>query len=122
MKQKHQGIQGAVLLELLLSMTLFLVVLLPLTRFLIRTAGTDRAADIVLAGHMAKEYMASLRQDPENIPTPKPKTMNDRLFRIIPNVNEQAPHLYKLTVQVYRGSEQHPLVSLTTHVFAEEEP
>ena len=112
--------EGAILLELLLSMTLFLVVLLPLTRFLVRTAGTDRTADVVAANHLAREHLEILRQDPSSTQQPDPVTMNNRLYRITRKVMLVQKGFYTLTVQVFRGSENHPLATVTTRVFDQE--
>lgn len=112
--------RGAILLELLLSMTLFLVVLLPLTRFLVRTTGTDRAADIVTATYLARDHMEALRLSPNRAAPSEPVAMNDRTYRITYEIAEIGG-LYTMTVYVYRGAEETPLVQLTTRAYTGEE-
>ena len=109
-------LRGAILLELLLSMTLFLVVLLPLTRFLVRTAGADRAADIVTATYLARDHMEALCLAPNRTAPSEPVTMNDRTYRITYKIVEFGG-LYTMTVHVYRGAEENPLVQLTTRAY-----
>ncbi len=111
-------VAGAILLELLLSMTLFLIVLLPLTRFLIQVAGTDRATDITLAAAIARSNLETLRLSPETPPGPIIVEQDGRTFRSVAQVQ---PHQgrYRLHVAVYRGADARPLVELTMIVYPE---
>lgn len=113
MDRSLRGSQGAILIELLLSMMLFLTALLPLMRFLARTAGTDRAADIATATNLARSRLEMLRHAPTASPPSESETINNRLYRINLNVDER-DGLYTLSVRVYRGAEQQPLAELIT--------
>lgn len=105
--------RGAVLIELLLAMTLFLGVLLPLVQMFVRTAGTDRAADIALATHLAREQVERLRLAPMVTTEPASITSNGRPYRVTHDVADTAG-LWTLTVRVYRGADPQPLVQVTT--------
>lgn len=105
--------RGAMLIELLLAMTLFLVVLLPLVQVLVRTAGTDRAADLTLATHLARQQLERLRLAPTATPPPAPLTINHRTYRVTQEAVE-TNGLFRLTVRVSRGADLHPLVQITT--------
>ena len=106
---------GSILIEFLLSMTLFLVVLLPITRVFVRMTGTDRATDIISAGYLAREHLMLLMDDSSE--RTKSVTINRRLFHITRDVNEERPGLLRLKVEVFRGSESFPLVRVTTMHF-----
>ena len=112
---------GAVLVELLLAMTLFLVVLLPLVRSLVRIVGIDRAADIVLATHLAREQLERLRLAPTTTPELSPLTVNHRTYRLIQDAAD-SNGLWTLTVHVYRGADPQVLVQVTTRVYLRRPP
>ncbi|MBI4550731.1 MAG: hypothetical protein HY710_00540 [Candidatus Latescibacteria bacterium] len=105
--------QGTILVELLLAMTLFLGVLLPLVRMFVRTARTDRAADITLAVHLVREQIERLRLAPMATTEPASITLNGRPYRVTHDVTDEAG-LWTLTVRVYRGADPQPLVQVTT--------
>lgn len=112
---------GTILVELLLAMMLFLGVLWPVTRWLVRTARMDRAADIVLATHLAREHLERLRLAPTARPAPELVTLNHRPYRVTQEVVEHEG-LFTLTVRVYRGAEDQPLVQVTTLTYPGEPP
>lgn len=95
-------------------MTLFVGVLWPLTRFLVRIAGTDRAADTMTGAYLARERMEALRRSPESA-APDTLTINERTLYVRPEVIE-TDSLTTMIVRVYRGDEDAPLVQLTTRV------
>lgn len=113
--------RGAMLIELLLAMTLFLVVLLPLVQALVRTAGTDRAADLTLATDLARQQLERLRLAPTATPPPAPLTVNHRTYRVTQEAVE-TNGLFRLTVRVFRGSDRHPLVQITTLTYPGRQP